>query len=584
MNVSIGSPQVFRRDEMIGVPSGFAAIAVMLFCVSCSPLFAPLEGTSSGPIVTRLPGTGEFTFTAELGDVARDVVLVFSASANPTGSVVPYVEAPEVKGVALPFPGMPDQPAYFENPTGLSQSISNFNRDPFGAATGTKRLAKTIAMTTPQVPNLDTVNDTIDFTDTALLDTAATCRYVSTSPITVAVDATPRILNVWVADDCWDGAGIKAFDVNQTMVDWLAGKFLADGADNDIYDWLTAIIGPEWGGGPYSNLIGFDGNITILITDIENDNSPDGGIVGYFWALNNFLNTYLGGTSYAGMSNQRIIFVLDAVMLANPVAGSSNTVWEPEDYWAKELYSTLAHEFQHMISFYKRSVVNGNDYGADVWIEELCAQLAEDLLSERMGVPGPRGVASGDGTAGAAGNTEGRIPFFNKYSYLPLVSETGFDIYDYSTTYTFGAWLARNYGGAGLLSRMLGSSASDSAIVQEAAGAGGAYPSDLDSLIARWAIAVMGSDNEYMPPGYRLNTGGFFDSSINGASYRLGSIDMFRYNIDGRAGPWFMESVGPLTQARASSNVYYLVERAAKGSVSVKVKIPEGVIVHAVIK
>jgi len=90
-------------------------------------------------------------------------------------------------------------------------------------------------------------------------------------------------LNVWVSDDSFDGPGCtKARCVTQTMVDALADQFLKTGSDNDIYDWVTNIYGEEWGSDAqvkYSNLIAANSEITILLTDIDNDNSPNGVMV-----------------------------------------------------------------------------------------------------------------------------------------------------------------------------------------------------------------------------------------------------------------------------------------------------------------
>ena len=101
------------------------------------------------------------------------------------------------------------------------------------------------------------------------------------------------------------------------MVNALAAKFLTDGT-NDIFGYDTAILGAEWGNvsmsGLASRLVPFNGEITILLSDIGQDNSDSGGIVGYFWAGNNFLPAYEAG------SNGRIMFVIDAVMYANPNA------------------------------------------------------------------------------------------------------------------------------------------------------------------------------------------------------------------------------------------------------------------------
>ncbi len=81
------------------------------------------------------------------------------------------------------------------------------------------------------------------------------------------------------------------------MVDAIADTFLlGDGSDNDIYDWVTNIYGEEWDSdaqNKYPNLIGADNEITILLTDIDGDNSPKGGVIGFFWSKDNFDKSYV---------------------------------------------------------------------------------------------------------------------------------------------------------------------------------------------------------------------------------------------------------------------------------------------------
>ncbi|PKL24471.1 MAG: peptidase M30 [Spirochaetae bacterium HGW-Spirochaetae-3] len=565
-------------------------LSTALSLSACAPLFSGIPADPDAVLIMPVSGTGLFNYEIEVSSISRDVYFIFSASADKDTYAVPSATALSVDGETLPAPSAMKTPAVFGESADKGQRIADFNRNPWSAL----GIAKAPSVPTAKLSssNLGVPRASYTEGDTGTLKDGpsswdSTCRYVSDTPIGVAADGTPRRLIVWVEDDSWsyDPSNPKQYLVTQEMVNWLAGKFLASGADNDVYDWLTAILGPEWGATPYSNLIDFDGDIHIVLADIEDDDEPNGGIVGYFWSLNNFTNAYLAGTPYANLSNERIMFVLDSVMFANPVGGGDDAVWSTADDWALEVYSTLAHEFQHMISFYQRSIVRDSD-GADVWIDELCSMLAEDLLAERMGVPGPRGVDPSDGSAGPSDNTEGRMPLFNRYSYFPLAVTSSYDVYDYSTTYAFGAWLARNYGGASLLRSLVHTSASDESIVETAASAGGAQPGDLDSLIARWAASVLYSDREDMPSGYRYNSGGWFSSTLDGNSYRLGSIDAFRYRRYGTAelGPFVFTANGPAGQGSASSNVLFQAAHGFTGKRSFEINLPEGVRMYAVLK
>jgi hypothetical protein len=74
------------------------------------------------------------------------------------------------------------------------------------------------------------------------------------------------------------------------------------------------------------------------------------------------------------------------------------------------------------------------------WYNEMLSMLAEDMISSRVGV------------ASAARPIQLRIPVFNALYYKYGVTEwKDKDANSYSQPYAFGAYLARNYGGANLI-------------------------------------------------------------------------------------------------------------------------------------
>jgi hypothetical protein len=109
--------------------------------------------------------------------------------------------------------------------------------------------------------------------------TVATSRKV----LTASSPFGQKTLNIWVSNDSFGAGCAKSKCVTQTMVNALANSFLKEGNDNDIYDWVTNIYGAEWGGHTDASLITPNNEITILLTDIGNDNSTTGGVVGYFF-------------------------------------------------------------------------------------------------------------------------------------------------------------------------------------------------------------------------------------------------------------------------------------------------------------
>jgi hypothetical protein len=541
---------------------------------------------TSFPEVQHVPYTGTFTYTVDPGSATKDVYFVFTntsldtdASAKPTVSS----QSISVDGVKLPGPAAVRLPSKDSTPSTLLARLAEIQRDPFGAV-GTTAAASRRADAFPAKgsPSYDTTGQAGSLYDMGLNDAtisvAAHCRYVS--PAVTVADGSTRTLNIWVADDCWidtgtegTGTGQKRHLVTQTMVDTLASKFLKTGLDNDIYDWDTNVLGAEWGTTGYSNLIAPNDEITILLSDIEEDNSDNGGVVGYYDPTNNFT------TSSYSTSNERIMFVVDAVMFATPDA----TTWAATDYWAEFVYSTLAHEFQHMIQFYQKAVVAGAGTDADSWINEMCSMIMEDLVADKLGINGPRGVVGTDGTAGASGNTDGRIPYYNEASFYPLAVTSGFynDVTNYSTSYAFGAWLARNYGGAELLTRIVQSVQTDSTAVVESAATASGRTESMERLLEKWAVAILLSDTTSAPAGYVLNTGDFMTSTADGASYNLGSIDFFNYDpgllvysptstIDYR--PYY------------SSNVFYKAATGLSAAKTFTVTLPANVVMSVVLK
>ncbi|HEY9190403.1 MAG TPA: hypothetical protein VIM88_06010 [Sulfurovum sp.] len=361
--------------------------------------------------------------------------------------------------------------------------------------------------------------------DTSLPTSATARKVVSDGVIT---------LNIWVSDDSYDesGSGIqcqKVKCVTSVMVDELANMFLMKDPNNDIYDWVTNVYGEEWGSdaeNKYSNLISDNNQITILLTDIPNReapvyNTPNGGVIGFFWAKDNFIASSTDGTTG---SNERVMFYIDSVMFAN-----GETTWSIDDYWPKEVVSTLAHEFQHMIHFYQKTILRINE-NTETWLNEMLSESTEDLVATKIRHIGPRGVDYLDGSAGDPGNTLGRYPLFNENNTLSLTAWNGV-LADYSKVNAFGAYLLRNYGGAQVLHDIMHNAYIDEnavvyAVKKSPEGTGKTF----SDLLSEWGIAVMLSDHIDLIDTPEYNTGDFTLSTYNNSTYELGSINFFNYD------------------------------------------------------
>jgi hypothetical protein len=221
--------------------------------------------------------------------------------------------------------------------------------------------------------------------------------------------------NIWVIDSIIDSTQAQA----------LADKFDA------IYPIETSLLGYEYGGGlPPSDLHygGWDEDprIQILVYDIGYN--PAGTTLGYFWAKDMRADT---GSGYR--SNVAEIFYLNG----NPSVYAN--------FGADQLYSTLVHEYQHMINYSQKYIKYG--VSSATWYNEMLSMLAEDMISPLIGI----------GSTNSGHPIKSRIPtFLSVYNRLGIsVWYTNAPLYSYAMTYAYGAYLLRNYGGASLLKEML---------------------------------------------------------------------------------------------------------------------------------
>jgi hypothetical protein len=343
----------------------------------------------------------------------------------------------------------------------------------------------------------------------------------------VPTDYGSKTLEIWVQESEW------TTNVTATMTNELADTFLSDGGtDDDIYDWLSAVFGEEWGSqaASYINLIDETDTITILAYPIHiyPDDPGAGGVVGFFWGKDNYLRS-----DYA-YSNERVMFYIDSETLS---AGSG--VWQITDLWPNEIVSTLGHEFQHMIDFHQQWVLRG--VNTNTWLNEMKSLAAEDLIEYERTQRGPRGIEPPQpydeaswGTSGAPGIVDGRLPLYNLRNDISLTNwgSTNDVLESYAIGYAFGAYLGRNFGGADFFAELGRSTLSSpsSAIADAIQRAGGPGGMTLEQLLWRWGGAVLLSDDPAQPTPFRVNADGWMDSTTSGHSYRLGSFNHYYYD------------------------------------------------------
>jgi hypothetical protein len=446
----------------------------------------------------------------------------------------------------LSAPALVDQPKILHTPAHIQAFNSNI-KTLLQKSSNSDYQAKSIAVASKSNKSVgDSETFYMDAESTGATTTATLKKVVSN----ISTELGSKTLNVWVENDSFGNGCKKVKCVTQDMVDTLADTFLQNGTDNDIYDWVTNVYGEEWGETKYNQLITANDEITILLTDIGNDNNPSGGTIGYFWSKDNVTQSSISG------SNQRVMFYADAVMFSNT---------DNDGFWQKEMYSTLAHEFQHMIHFYQKTVLlvggNSNDE-EDTWINEMLSETTEDLIATKIEHTGPRGVVNTNGSAGEPNNKQGRYPDFNEKNTLSLTAWSN-SIADYAKVNAFGTFLTRNYGGAQVLHDIVHNSLLHEDSIMDAVhktlqGAGKTF----DDLIKEWGIAVMLSDNNNLQDKPTYNTGDFTEDTYNNSTYQLGSINFFNYDPQ----PTIQTTAGTV---QPQGNYYYKIGDNLTGTVSI---------------
>ena len=472
-------------------------------------------------------GTGNtINVNVSLGNIAKDLYLVLSNSANvsATSTIIHNAKvAPSAQAKTIFSNEITEKPVILHAPQYVEEFSSQIGTILSKIDTNQPQF-KTIAIP-EKMEDIEGTSTSIFYRSSDTTDpTEATARKVISDVMT---KYGLKTLNIWVSDDSYGIECAKAKCITQTMVDQLAETFLKSATDNDIYDWVTNIYGEEWNSAAetkYNYLIPANNEITILLTDIDDDGLPtsgEGRVVGFYWPKDNFDRAVFTG------SNERVMFYIDSVMFAN----EEDMTWEINDPWPKEIISTLVHEFQHMIHYYQKNILrypNISD-NTDAWISEMLSESTEDLIATKIQHIGPRGVDYLDGSAGDPGNTLGRYPLFNANNTLSLTAWTN-QLEDYSKVNAFGAYLLRNYGGAKLLHDIMHNSFEDEeaivyAVNKSANGDGKTFA----DLLSEWGVAVILSDHDNLINTPEYNTGDFILSKYIHTTYELGSINFFNY-------------------------------------------------------
>jgi len=260
--------------------------------------------------------------------------------------------------------------------------------------------------------------------------------------------------------------------------------------------------------------------INILIGDIFSDNTnkmaaTDNGVMGMVCQKDLYASGVKGKNTVVDASNSGNYFYLDS-------------------YWAvkdeKEAFSTMAHEFQHLIGFGLKYVEYALEYDS-YYLTEMLSMLTEDMMQEYL-------VVSDNNVALA------RLPLFNRCYFLLGLNEFSQDEYmaiAYANAYSFGAWLSRQYGGTKLIHEMaLNKYVGIDCMVNAVNTVTGKDYSYLD-LLRKYTQALVFTNTDYDYP--TMNKDAETDITYNGYTYPMKAIDL--WHLDDRL------------EVKSSANVKY---------------------------
>jgi hypothetical protein len=336
--------------------------------------------------------------------------------------------------------------------------------------------------------------------------------------IATTLRATGTYSNVWVANANYDNSSQPNNDnkITTAQAQALAQKF------DIIYQKETPVFGFEYGGGLSPGDSGYGGvdgdpKIQILVYDIFGDfeSSQRGGVLGYFWAGDEF--------DIPGSSNNAEIFYIDAHFT---------------DLAPQAIYSTLAHEFQHMINFNVKALPAGKPTAT--WYNEMLSMLAEDLIDPFIEID----------IKNTGHPIQSRIPtFLSNYYRDPTVWLDGNGVYaSYANAYALGAYLVRNFGGVEFVKAVMSNNEIDTASL-DAALASSVNPlynkvNNFNTAISRYGEALLFNQNSENRPAGVLSFNNTVSETLPSGEYTFTGFDLFSlkngYKING------IELQGPL--------------------------------------
>ena len=382
---------------------------------------------------------------------------------------------------------------------------------------------------------------------------------------TATCEAVGTYCYVWVVND-YLAAAAAGDKVDQTVAKNFAEKFDA------MYPMIRTVFGNEsdavyykydsssgWSTEAMDMLSDTGTKVNIVIYDIGGGDNSNGRVVGYFHPKDYYPDAEtlqnVSGISYPkntdgtysdsrAYSNEGKYFYIDSYFVTTIL----NTT-----------YSTLAHEFQHMIDWNTKNMTQS--LSPSTWYNEMLSMLCEDMMQSYLDIAD-------------SNSPKGRLPTFSQYyRYVGLEynsTSADYTVISYAAAYAFGAWCARQFGGAALVSKISQNASVDTASVVSAVNSINGTSYTLSDLLKMYAEACVfnTSDTSYAYPTYKQNAAQTLTYSSTSYAYPMTAVDLwdsaYKYPVLTKyvnEGVYCNETdgTGTITDSGTTYNVTYLL-------------------------
>jgi hypothetical protein len=523
--------------EVIQVYEGYTTQTSYLRAISAAP--ATFAYTSANPVYpVAFNGASSLNLTVT-GAAGRSVYLVkantgtaavASASAGSASSVKDVVSYE--KSLTMAEPVYQGKQAGVERREHAESAAFNAAPPPLPASDAGKKGLPGIDREEARV-NYGSPDPafTVDSTTKTFWVENAVGTWVS---ITATLRAVGQYCYIWVDNARYSAGSAVDNDnlITSAQAQALRNKFdgnLANSYNDGIFKNVTNIFGYEYGGGSSSADGGrdTDQHIAVLVYDVDYDfvSTQTGGVLGYFWGKDYYSQADLTSMGSTLKTNYCEMFYVDTHFT---------------DKYPNVIISTLAHEFQHMINFNQKYLVQSVS-SVPTWYNEMCSMVAEDLVMANIGL---------DPVA------YGSIDRLNSFAYHYAESGvsdwlSGNDVLkSYASAFAFGAFLERNYGGATLFKNILANNTAGEASITAALATGG-YTDTFADAFNKYGQTLVFTDP---PAGSNVSTlKKTTTATIGSISYAPVSIDYATIQQYNMSLGWVSGAFGPRTYAPSAT-------------------------------